>query len=65
MSAPTPPAAGSSILRLILTIALIGLIVWVILAFVPLPPPFGTVLIAVAVIACLIVAYRALGGPPL
>ena len=50
------------ILRLLLSIVVVAVIIWVILAFVPLPYPFGMLIVAVGVIACLIYAVRALGG---
>lgn len=50
-------------IRLLLLIALVGVVVWLVLAYVPLPDPFGSLLVVVAVLGCALYAYRALGGP--
>lgn len=46
-------------LGLILTIAIIGLIVWAIITYVPMPQPFQGIII---IIAILVVAFAVFGG---
>lgn len=50
---------------LIITIALLGLIVWAVTTYIPMPPPFKTAIYVIAVI-CLILyvlsAFGLLGG---
>jgi hypothetical protein len=51
----------NGIVNLLITIALIGLVAWL-LTLLPLPAPFGTIIIVVAVIACVVAVVRSLGG---
>lgn len=53
------------ILRLLFSIVVVALVVWLLLAFLPLPYPFGTVIVVVAVLACVVMAWRGLGGSSL
>lgn len=48
-------------LALLLYIAIVGLIAWAIIKLVPMPPPIQTVIIVVAVVACVIIALNAFG----
>lgn len=48
-------------IELILTIALVGFLVYLLVTFVPMPPPFKTVIIAVAAIFLIIWMVRILG----
>lgn len=48
-------------LELILTIALIGFICWLIITYIPMPPPFSSVIMVIAAIFCILIAMRALG----
>lgn len=50
-------------IRLLLLIALVGVLAWLLLAYVPMPEPFGTLLVVVAVLGCALYAFRVLGGP--
>lgn len=47
---------------LLLIIAIIGLIAWAITTVVPMPQPFKTLIIVVALLLCLFVVYKAFGG---
>lgn len=47
---------------LLVYIALIGLIAWALVTYVPMPPPVKTVIVVVAVIACILIAFQAFGG---
>jgi len=46
-------------LGLILTIAIIGLIVWAIITYLPMPAPFQGIIVIIAV---LVVAFAVFGG---
>ena len=48
-------------ITLLITIALIGLIVYLITAFVPMPEPFKIVIYVIAAIFVILVLMRALG----
>jgi hypothetical protein len=50
-----------SLLSLLLTIAAIGLVVWLLNRFVPMPAPIPNILVAIAVIVCLVLALSAFG----
>jgi anaerobic C4-dicarboxylate transporter len=50
-----------SVVKPLLLVALIGFLVWVLLAFVPMPYPFGTILVIVAVVLAIVVLLRAAG----
>jgi hypothetical protein len=49
-------------IELIVYIAIIGLIVYVIPAVVPMPAPFKTIIYVVGAIVCLLILLRALPG---
>ena len=44
----------TSLLTVLLVLAVFGLIVWLIVTYIPMPPPFKTVIIAVAAIVLII-----------
>ena len=46
--------ALTGLLMLLLTIAVVGLVVWVIVTYIPMPQPFKIVIIALAAIVLLI-----------
>lgn len=46
---------------LILMLALLGLIVWAVITFIPMPQPLKTVIVAVVVIAAIIYVLGAFG----
>lgn len=52
----------------LLWIAIVGVVAWLLVTFVPMPHPFPTLLIVVAVILCVLMALRAfgvsMGSPP-
>ena len=48
------------LLRTVLTLALLALVVWVIVSFLPMPAPFGTIIVTVAAIGCILYAFRAI-----
>lgn len=52
---------NKSALQMIVTIALIGLLCWVVLMWVPMPYPFGQLLVGAGVIVCIVMIVRALG----
>lgn len=49
-------------LELIVYIAILGVIVWGITTLVPMPAPFKTVIYVIAVVLCLLLLLRVLGG---
>ncbi len=51
-------------ISLLILIAIIGVIAWLLTAYVPMPPPIKTVIVIVAVIACVLIALRAFGIIP-
>jgi hypothetical protein len=51
-----------SILVIILMLALIGVVLWAVLRFVPMPSPWPQVIIAVAAILVLLWLLRGIGG---
>lgn len=48
-------------LELLLTVAIIGFVVWLITTYVPMPAPFPTIIIVIAGIIVLVMALRAFG----
>jgi hypothetical protein len=48
-------------IELILLMALIGVIAWAIVTYVPMPQPIRTVIIVAAAIFCILLLLRALG----
>lgn len=48
-------------LTLLLYIAIIGVIAWAVTTYIPMPPPIKTVIVIVAVVACVIIALNAFG----
>jgi preprotein translocase subunit SecE len=44
----------TSLLTVLLVLAVFGLIVWLIVTYIPMPPPFKTVIVAVAAIVLII-----------
>ncbi len=48
-------------IELILTIALVGLIVWLIVTYIPMPAPFKTVIMVVAAVFIILWLMSALG----
>jgi hypothetical protein len=55
----------SDIVRIVVVLVILGLIAWLVNAFIPLPYPFPTIIIVVLVIAGIAYAYKGLGGPKL
>jgi hypothetical protein len=53
---------GLAMIELLVTLAIIGLIAWVLTALVPMPQQIKTVIIVVAVLICLLIVLRAFGG---
>jgi hypothetical protein len=49
------------LIRLLITIAAVALIAWLLLYLVPMPAPFGTIIVAVAAIGCLFYAIKSFG----
>ncbi len=47
---------------LLVYLAVIGLVAWGLIQFIPMPPQVKTVIIVVAVIACILIAFQAFGG---
>ena len=54
-----------SLIALIVTLAVVGLIVWLVVTYIPMPEPFKTVIVAVAVLVLLLWVLQQLGvvGP--
>jgi hypothetical protein len=50
------------VIELLVTLAIIGLIAWVLTRLVPMPNEVRTVIIVVALLACLLIVLRAFGG---
>jgi len=50
-------------IELVLMIALLGLVVWVLVTYIPMPPPFKTIIIVVAALLVILYVMRALGIP--
>lgn len=48
------------VIKLLVLLALIGLACWVLVALVPMPAPFGTILVVVAALACILLVARRL-----
>ena len=51
-------------LQIIVTIAIIGLIVWAVTYFIPMPPKFQTLICVVAGVGLLIYLLQVVGGLP-
>lgn len=47
---------------LLLVIALVGVVAWLLVTYVPMPPPMKTVLIVVAVLIVILMAWDYFGG---
>ncbi len=52
---------GGGIIGAILTIAILGLIVWLVVTYIPMPPVFKTVIMIIAAIFVIIVLLNMLG----
>lgn len=50
-----------SIIMLMFVLAVIGVVAWALVTYVPMPAPVKTVIIVVAVIACVLYALHAMG----
>ncbi len=50
-----------SIVMLLLVLAVIGVVAWALTTYVPMPQAVKTVIIVVAVIACVLYAFSAMG----
>lgn len=50
------------LVHLILVIALVGLIVWLIVTYIPMPPIFKTVIYVICAIALILFLLRYVGG---
>ena len=53
--------SNSPILQAVLVIVVIGLVVWVLNTYTPIPDPFKKIILAIGVVAALIVALAAFG----
>lgn len=53
--------SNSPILQALLIIVVIGLVVWVLNTYTPIPDPFKKIILAIGVVAALIVALAAFG----
>lgn len=53
------------LLTLVIVLALVGFIVWLVVTYIPMPPPFKQVIIVIVVIVLVLWLVRALvgGGP--
>jgi uncharacterized membrane protein AbrB (regulator of aidB expression) len=49
------------LIRLLCIIAVVAVVAWLLVTLVPMPYPFGTIIVAVAVLGCLFYALRSLG----
>lgn len=50
-----------SIVMLLVMLAFIGVVAWALVTYVPMPAPVKTVIIIVAVVACVLYALSAMG----
>lgn len=50
-----------SVIALILVLALIGLVAWAVVKFIPMPPAIQTIIYVVTAIVCLLYALHAFG----
>lgn len=50
-----------SILSIILTLAVVGFILWLVVTYIPMPAPFKTVIVVIAVIALILWLVNGLG----
>lgn len=50
-----------SILLLLCVLAFIGVVAWALVSYLPMPAPIKTVIVVVAVIACILIALHAMG----
>lgn len=53
---------GNGTIRLLISVAIIALIAWLLVAFIPMPYPFGSILVGIAVVACVVVVAWELGA---
>ena len=49
------------ILSTMIVVAVIGLVCWVIVTFIPMPPPFGRIVVGVAVVMTLLWLLQSFG----
>lgn len=49
------------ILLLLVWFALIGLVAWLLITYVPMPAPIKTVIVVAAVVACVLILLSAMG----
>lgn len=56
-----------TLITFVLTLALVGFLLWLIVTYIPMPDPFKTVLIVIAVIFVVLYVLQAIGfvGPGL
>ncbi len=52
---------GGGLIGAILTIAILGLIVWLVVTYIPMPPVFKTVILIIAAIFVILVLLNVLG----
>lgn len=53
------------LLTLLIVVALVGFVLWLVVTYIPMPPPFKQVIIVVAVIILIVwLARTLLGGGP-
>lgn len=50
-----------SVIFLMFVLAFIGVVAWGIVMYIPMPAPVRTVIIVVAVVACILYAFHAMG----
>lgn len=50
-----------SIVLLLLILAVIGVCAWALITYLPIPQPIKTIIVAVAAIACILIALHAFG----
>lgn len=53
-----------SVIQLLVVIAIVGLIAWAIVYFIPMPPKFATAIYVVAGVACLLIILSMFTGGP-
>jgi hypothetical protein len=52
----------TGIVELLIVLAIIGLIAWVLITLIPMPQPIRTVIVVVALLMCLLLVLRSIGG---
>jgi hypothetical protein len=52
---------GGGLIGLILTIAILGLVVWLVTTYIPMPPPFRTIIWVIAAIILIVMLLNTLG----